>query len=93
MVNENFLNWHMELKEKNSAGALAFLISEFEKSLGQKVFEIPLTRQDMARIIGFSKESVLKNLSSFRKEKIIESEGKSIRIIDSDRLKNIAKHG
>lgn len=92
-VNENFINWHMKLREKNSAGALAFLICEFQKSLNQNTFDIPLTRQDMARIIGFSKESVLKNLASFRKEKIIESEGKSIRIIDSDRLNNIAKHG
>ncbi len=93
MVNENFLNWHMKLKEKNSAGALAFLICEFEKSLGQKVFEIPLTRQEMARIIGFSKESVLKNLAEFRKDEIIESSGKQVRILDSKRLKDIALHG
>ena len=93
MVNENFLNWHMKLKEKNSAGALAFLIGEFEKSLNQKAFEIPLTRQDMARIIGFSKESVLKNLAEFRKDGIIESSGKQITILDSKRLKDIAQHG
>jgi len=93
MVNENFLNWHMKLKEKNSAGALAFLIGEFEKSLNEKAFEIPLTRKDMARIIGFSKESVLKNLAEFRKDGIIESSGKQITILDSKRLKDIAQHG
>jgi len=93
MVNENFLNWHMKLKEKNSAGALAFLICEFQKSLNQIAFEIPLTRQDMARIIGFSKESVLKNLAEFRKNGIIESLGKQITILDSKRLKDIAQHG
>jgi len=93
MVNENFLNWHMKLKEKNSAGALAFLICEFQKSLNQIAFEIPLTRQDMARIIGFSKESVLKNLAEFRKDGIIESLGKQITILDSKRLKDIAQHG
>ena len=93
MVNENFLNWQMTLKKKNSAGALAFLLCEFEKSLGQKSFEIPLTRLDIARIIGFSKESVLKNLADFRKEGIVETNGKSTNILDPDRLKDIAKYG
>ena len=93
MVNESFLNWHMKLKEKNSAGALAFLLCEFEKSFHQSSFEIPLTRQNMARIIGFSKESVLKNLADFRREGIIETNAKSITILDSDRLHDIARHG
>ena len=93
MVNENFLSWHMNLKEKNSAGALAFLICEFEKNTGKSTFNIPLTRQDIARIIGFSKESVLKNLADFRKEGIIESNGKLFSIINFARLQDIAQHG
>jgi len=93
MVNENFLNWHMNLKEKKSAGALAFLICEFEKNTGKSTFNIPLTRQDIARIIGFSKESVLKNLADFRKEGIIESNGKLFSIINFARLQDIAQHG
>ena len=93
MVNENFLSWHMNLKEKNSAGALAFLICEFEKHTGKNRFNIPLTRQDIARIIGFSKESVLKNLADFRKEGIIESNGKLFSIINFARLQDIAQHG
>jgi cAMP-binding proteins - catabolite gene activator and regulatory subunit of cAMP-dependent protein kinases len=92
-VNEGFLNWQMKLKEKNSAGALAFLISEFQKNFDSNSFEIPLTRQEMARIIGFSKESVLKNLADFRKEGLIDSNGKSITIIDASRLEEIAKYG
>lgn len=92
-VNEGFLNWQMKLKEKNSAGALAFLISEFQKNFDSKSFEIPLTRQEIARIIGFSKESVLKNLADFRKEGLIDSNGKSITIIDALRLEEIAKYG
>jgi CRP-like cAMP-binding protein len=93
LVNESFLNWHMNLNEKNSAGALAFLLAEFEKKSLQPTFEIPITRKDIARIIGFSKESVLKNLADFRKEGIIESNGKLITILDSHRLHEIVKHG
>lgn len=93
LVNESFLNWHMNLNEKNSAGALAFLLAEFEQKSQQTTFEIPLTRKDIARIIGFSKESVLKNLADFRKEGIIESNGKLITILNSRRLHEIVKHG
>ncbi|WP_430810079.1 MULTISPECIES: Crp/Fnr family transcriptional regulator [unclassified Carboxylicivirga] len=93
MVNERFLNWHMNLTEKNSAGALAFLLCELEKSYGRSSFEIPLTRKDMARVIGFSRESVLKNLADFRKEGIVESEGRTIKILDADRLHDISTYG
>ncbi|SFE63979.1 Crp/Fnr family transcriptional regulator [Sunxiuqinia elliptica] len=93
MVNENFLNWHMKLTERNSAGALAFLLCEFEKSYGQRSFELPLTRSDMARVIGFSKESVLKNLADFRKEGLVESEGRKITIVDLARLQDISTYG
>ncbi|MCY1719294.1 Crp/Fnr family transcriptional regulator [Prolixibacteraceae bacterium Z1-6] len=93
MVNESFLNWHMKLTEKNSAGALAFLLCEFEKSNGCDTFELPLKRKDIARVIGFSKESVLKNLAHFRKEGIVESNGKKIKILDSVRLYDISNYG
>ncbi|WP_439182269.1 Crp/Fnr family transcriptional regulator [Carboxylicivirga taeanensis] len=93
MVNENFLNWHMKLTERNSAGALAFLLCEFEKSYGQRSFEVPLTRSDIARVIGFSKESVLKNLADFRKEGIVESEGRKITILNYERLQDISAYG
>ncbi len=93
MVNENFLNWHMKLTERNSAGALAFLLCEFVKNDGQHTFEIPLTRGDMARVIGFSKESVLKNLADFRKQSIVESDGKRITILDYSRLEDISTYG
>lgn len=93
MVNENFLNWHMKLTERNSAGALAFLLSEFVKNYGQHTFEIPLTRSEMARVIGFSKESVLKNLADFRKQGIVESDGKKITILDYSRLQDISVYG
>lgn len=93
MVNENFLNWHMKLTERNSAGALAFLLGEFVKSYGQYTFEIPLTRSEIARVIGFSKESVLKNLAYLRKQGIVESDGKRITILDYVRLQDISAYG
>ena len=92
-VNERFLDWHMKLAEKNSAGALAFLLCEFEKSYGQSTFELPLNRSDIARVIGFSKESVLKNMAHLRNEGIVESTGKQVKILDFGRLHDIANHG
>ncbi|RIJ46811.1 Crp/Fnr family transcriptional regulator [Maribellus luteus] len=93
LVNERFLDWHMKLSQKNSAGALAFLLCEFEKSYGQSSFELPLNRSDIARVIGFSKESVLKNLAHFRNEGIVESTGKKVKILDSSRLLDISNYG
>lgn len=92
-INDNFLNWHFQLKSKNSLGALAFIILEFSKKSDGDKFIIPLTRKQLANVIGFSRESVLKNLTILRKDNILISEGREFEIIDRDKIEQISIHG
>ncbi len=50
---------------------------------------VVLTRDDYASIIGTATESVIRILSQFKKEGLISTSGKSIKIMDLERLKRI----
>ncbi len=52
---------------------------------------INLSREELANIIGTASESVIRILSSFKKENIIFSKAKKIKLLNKDRLYNIAE--
>ncbi len=52
---------------------------------------ISLSREELANIIGTASESVIRILSSFKKEDIIFSKAKKIKILNKNRLYNIAE--
>jgi len=52
---------------------------------------ILLSREELANIIGTASESVIRILSSFKKEEIIYSKAKRIKLLNKQRLFNIAE--
>ncbi len=54
------------------------------------VVDIILPREDIANIVGTTTESVIRTLSDFKYEKLIELEGKKIKILNETKLKSIA---
>lgn len=60
----------------------------------QKIRKFPthsirISRSDLASVAGMAQESLIRTLSAFKKEGLIEIEGRNIRILDSDALKNV----
>jgi CRP/FNR family transcriptional regulator len=54
---------------------------------------LPVSRKEIAELIGMTTENVIRILSEFRKEKIIKINGKEIEIVDFERLKMISDRG
>jgi CRP-like cAMP-binding protein len=52
---------------------------------------ISLSREEIANIIGTASESVIRILSSFKKDNIIYSKAKKIKLLNKERLYNIAE--
>ncbi len=52
---------------------------------------IALSREEIANIIGTASESVIRILSSFKKDNIIYSKAKKIKLLNKERLYNIAE--
>ena len=73
---------------KRSAEALVTLYNKY-KSEGDKKFSINISREDLAHIVGTATETVIRTLSDFKEEKLIEINGSTITVLNVDKLVNM----
>lgn len=71
------------------AGALLQLHLRYNSD-GEGKFSISFSREDLAGIVGTATESLIRTLSDFKDEGLIESKGREIRLLDMNKLKKIA---
>ena len=78
------------------AEGLLILDDLFNGEGGCKIEEgshvISLTREDLANIVGTATETVIRLLSEFREEKMVETEGRRITILNREALERTAKN-
>ena len=68
----------------------ATTILKFAEKLGLKTDEpIKISRSDLASVAGIATETLIRTMSSFKKQGIIEIEGRNIKILDLEKLKHI----
>jgi len=72
------------------AETLLFLQTTFSNEQNQDVISITLPREDIANIVGTATETVIRLLSDFKSDKLIELEGKKIRILNKKGLEKIS---
>jgi CRP-like cAMP-binding protein len=65
------------------------MMAEKEGQKKQDEICFPAIREDISGIAGISPESVSRNLSDFREEGLIETNGAEIRIMSKKKLKKI----
>ncbi len=56
-------------------------------------FNLNLTRKELAELTGLTPESVIRILSKFKNDNLIQMDGKMIRILDMEKLKQISDYG
>lgn len=83
------------LSQKNVRQRLAELLLIFRQSFGVKVdlgykLDVVLTREEMASMVGTASENLIRLISDFKKEGLIEQERKHLIIVDVDRLEDVA---
>jgi len=80
--------------QKQLPGKLADLILYFsEKIYHSEHFELPLTRNELAELAGTTKESLIRTLTEFKNDKIIELDGKTVKIKSMDIIKTLSRIG
>ncbi|HOE04669.1 MAG TPA: Crp/Fnr family transcriptional regulator [Bacteroidales bacterium] len=70
------------------AEILIFIKDEFGTD-AENVLKITLTREELANLIGTATESVIRLLSEFKSENIIELRGRRIKIVDEGKLRKM----
>lgn len=84
------------MSNKNARERLAELLLSFCKSYGIEELDgrikldIKLNRDEMASMVGTAHETIIRLISEFKEEKILEQEGKIIFIINHDKLLEFA---
>ncbi len=71
------------------AEVLLFLVNDFGLD-NDKYLKISLTREELANIVGTATESVIRLLSEFKSDRLVELNGRKIRILDSKGLEKIS---
>jgi len=90
-VSNGLLHRLTSIYQKNIDGVLSMLLLEFHKIYGSVSFKIPMSRVEIAKMLGYSKESVINTLSKFNKEGIIKVKDRNIEILDLKKLQQIKK--
>lgn len=94
MINDKIIGQMLDIRQKNLAGRVAFVLLYFAKEIYRSgVFDIPVSRKEFADFIGMSPANVIRTLSDFKRDKIIKVAGKTIEIINFSKLEIISKKG
>ena len=79
---------------KQAFGRLAdILLCLSDRIFKNTEFDLPLSRKELAELSGMSSETVIRMLKEFNEEGIIRMDGKSIEVLDYQRLKQISETG
>jgi CRP/FNR family transcriptional regulator len=93
-LNDKIITQTLDLRQKNLIGRVAFVLLYFANDIySSKVFELPVSRKEIADYIGMSTANVIRTLSDFKHEGIIRILGKTIEVVDKEKLEVISRHG
>jgi len=94
MINDKIITQTLDIRQKNLVGRVAYVLLYFTKEIYKsRVFDLPVSRKEIADYIGMSTANVIRTLSDFKKEGIIRVFGKTIEVVDLDKLEVISKRG
>ncbi|WP_372751533.1 Crp/Fnr family transcriptional regulator [Labilibaculum sp.] len=96
ICNNNLRNYHRFIiqHQKNSRGKLADVLLYFSNVIFESLcFILPLTRKEIAYMVGISRESVSKQLCGFEMDQIVKIRRREITILDVNKLEQISRLG
>lgn len=94
IINDKIINQTLDIRQKNLVGRVAFVLVYFTKEIYKsRVFDLPVSRKEIADYIGMSTANVIRTMSEFKRDGIIKIFGKTIEVVDLDKLEIISKRG
>jgi CRP-like cAMP-binding protein len=74
---------------KRTASALLRLKTKFHDGNPDVLFTMPISRDDLAAMVGTATESVIRTLSDFKEEGLIKIQGSAITIVHEEKLRRL----
>jgi CRP/FNR family transcriptional regulator len=89
-ISDSVIKTRIDINTRQLRGRIAYILLFLSKHIYNSTkFNLPISRKEVAELIDMSTENVIRVLSEFRKDKLIQIEGKSIEILDIMRLEKI----
>lgn len=93
-INDKIISQTLDIRQKNLVGRVAYVLLYFTKEIfNSRVFDLPVSRKEIADYIGMSSANVIRTMSDFKKDGIIKVFGKTIEVVNIDKLEIISKRG
>ena len=83
-----------EIARKQIKGRVAFILVFLADQIYKNhEYRLPITRRELGELISMTTENTIRTLSEFKKDGIVDMDGRIITILDYDRLANVFKMG
>jgi len=93
-INDKVISQTLDMRQKNLAGRVAYVLLYFTREIyNSRVFDLPVSRKEIADFIGMSSANVIRTMSDFKKDGLIKVFGKTIEIDNIEKLEIISKRG
>jgi len=93
-TSERIITIGLEIRSRNLAGRVAYVLLFFAKEIyHSNIFELPVSRKEIAEFIGMSSANVIRTFSELKRDGIIRSNGRTIEITDLAKLEVISRRG
>jgi len=94
---ENDHKMMMTLSKKSAEGKVATLLQSLSRRYGRRnlstsSLRLPMSRMDIGNFLGLTIETVSRTFSKLQKEKVIDVDGREVKILNMDELQTIC-HG
>ncbi len=84
----------LDIRDLHLRGKLAYVLLKFSNKIyHNNVFDLPVSRREIAEYIGMTTENVIRTFSEFRKDKLIRINGKEIEILEPETLEKLSRLG
>lgn len=86
-------NYLRDIAQKSVKERLAEVLLNLKEEFGvneEGIINVALTREELANLIGTATESVIRLLSEFKANNIVELQGRKIKLLDFESLKKIS---
>ncbi len=93
-TSQNIIALGLEIRQRNLAGRIAYVLLYFANEIFRsRIFDLPVSRKEIADLISMSPANVIRTFSDFRRDGIIKSNGRTIEIADMKKLEVISRRG
>ncbi len=91
---DDIINHTYSINSKNLRGRIALILVDFSESYFNSLeFNLPMSRKEIAEMIDMTPENVIRIMSEFKKDGVINLRSKHVEIINMDLLKKIRDLG